>query len=277
MNLNTLTAAEIASYDRDQTLVLIPAGSTEPHGPHLPVGTKTYLAEALAFEIGQHLKDSGLRYLVAPVFPYLPCQASLGISGALTISARVASEMLYEIGAAVHRDGFRNVAFIHLSSSPEATKAVLTACDELAQLDGLSAIDPLSTIRFTNPPNITVALREAGVDPATELHADARETGAMLYLDPDLVKSDTARILSPRIVNIQWESLKGNYSWKDRGAVDGYAGTPSAATPKLGQIFLEEIGKIGADAIISTYNGGEPPVPPLSARLFLKLIDLDDL
>lgn len=277
MNLNALTAAEASSFDRDQTIVLIPAGSIESHGPHLPLGTKSYLAEALAFEIGQHLKDDGLRYLVAPVFPYLSCQSSLGVSGALTISARVASEMLYEIGAAVHRDGFRHVAFIHLSTSPEATKAVLTACEELAQLDGMSAIDPLSGIRFTNPPNVSAALRQAGTDPATELHADARETGAMLYLDSELVKSSSAQSIPPRIVNLQWESLKGNFSWKDRGAVEGYAGTPSAATAKLGQVFLEEIGKIGADAIVSVFKGGEPPVPPLSARLFLKLIDLDDL
>lgn len=277
MNLHSLTSPEAASFDRARTFVLIPAGSTEPHGPHLPLGTKAYLAEALAFEIGQHLKESGLQYLVAPVFPYLPCQASLGIEGALTISPRVASEMLYEIGAAIHRDGFRHIAFIHLSTSPDATKAILTACDELAQLDGLAAIDPLAAVRFSSTPATAAALRQSGTDPVTELHADARETGAMLYLDPELVKTDCSQILPSRVVNLPWESLKGNFSWKDRGAIDGYAGTPAAATPKLGQIYLEELGKIGAESIKSVFNGGEPPIPPLSARLFLKLVSLDDL
>ncbi|MBP7635250.1 creatininase family protein [Candidatus Ozemobacteraceae bacterium] len=277
MNLNTLTAQEVASFDRAQTFVLVPAGSTEPHGPHLPLGTKAYLAEALAFEIGQHLKEAGLKYLMAPVFPYLPCQASLGLEGALTISPRTACEILYEIGAACHRDGFRNVAFIHLSTSPDATKAILTACDELSQLDGMTAIDPLAAVRFTNPPATSAALKQEGTDPLSELHGDARETGAMLYLDPDLVKADCSAILPPRIVNLPWESLKGNFSWKDRGAVDGYAGTPAAASPKLGQLYLEELGRIGAESILTAYNGGQPPALPLSARLFLKLVSLDDL
>jgi len=277
MNLNTLTSAEAAAFDRNQTIVLIPAGSTESHGNHLPLGTKSFIAEALAFEIGQHLKSSGLRYLVAPVFPYLPCQAAMGIGGALTVSPRVASEMLYEIGAAFHRDGFRQVAFIHLSSSPEAIKTVLTACEDLAQLDGMMALDPLSFVRFSPVPVLDAALRSAGVDPATELHADAKETGAMLYLDPELVDADCARSLPQCRVNLQWESLKGNFSWKERGALDGYAGTPSAATPEIGQAFLEETGKLACDEIVKRLNGGEPPVLPLGVRLFLKMIDLDDL
>ncbi|HOY65987.1 MAG TPA: creatininase family protein [Candidatus Ozemobacteraceae bacterium] len=277
MNLNTLTHTEAETFDRDTTVVLVPCGSTEPHGPHLPLGTKAFIAEAVAFEIGQRLKASGRRYLVAPVFPYLPCQASMGLPGALTVSPRVASEMLYEIGAAFHRDGFRRLAFIHFSTSPEATKAVLTACDDLAQLDGMQACDPLGPFRFSPPETVAALLREAGTQPATELHGDIRETAAMLYLDPELVQAERARELPQRLVNLQWETLKGNFSWIERGAEDGYAGSPAAATPDLGQPFLEEAGKSGAAALQAMLDDGTVPPLPLPVRLLLKLIDLDDL
>jgi creatinine amidohydrolase len=277
VNLNTLTNTEAATFDRDQTVVLVPCGSTEPHGPHLPLGTKAFIAEAVAFEIGQRLKASGRKYLVAPVFPYLSCQASMGLPGALTVSPRVVSEMLYEIGAAFHRDGFRRLAFIHLSTSPEATKSVLTACDDLAHLDGMLVCDPLGPFRFSPPETIASLLHDAGTVPATELHGDIRETAAMLFLDPELVQADRARELPQRLVNLRWEALKGNFSWKERGSEDGYAGTPSAATPELGQQFLEETGKYGAAALQAALDGGTMPQLPLPIRLFLKLIDLDDL
>ena len=51
MKLTELTWQDINALDRERTVVLIPTGAVEQHGPHLPLGTDTYLATAATEEI----------------------------------------------------------------------------------------------------------------------------------------------------------------------------------------------------------------------------------
>ena len=49
MNLAYLTSKEIATIDKPNTFVVVPLGSVEQHGPHLPLGTKSFIAETIAY------------------------------------------------------------------------------------------------------------------------------------------------------------------------------------------------------------------------------------
>lgn len=71
MKLIELSWPEVAALDRDKTVVLIPTGAVEQHGPHLPLGTDTYLATAAAEEIAVACND------IALVTPCLWMGASL--------------------------------------------------------------------------------------------------------------------------------------------------------------------------------------------------------
>ena len=57
MNLMDLTAAELSQIDKENTFVIVPLGSIEQHGPHLPLGTKCFIAETIAFEAASRLKN----------------------------------------------------------------------------------------------------------------------------------------------------------------------------------------------------------------------------
>ena len=50
MNLQYLTIDELSVLDKPNTFVIIPLGSCEQHGPHLPLGTKSFLSETIAFQ-----------------------------------------------------------------------------------------------------------------------------------------------------------------------------------------------------------------------------------
>lgn len=50
---------------KDNDLIIVPVGVLEEHGHHNPLGTDTYIAEKIAFEVGKKTK-----FLVAPVMPY---------------------------------------------------------------------------------------------------------------------------------------------------------------------------------------------------------------
>jgi creatinine amidohydrolase len=91
--------AELASPDVAGDLLVVPLGATEQHGPHLPLGTDTMIASALA---------SSVDAVVAPALPYGSSGEHAGFAGTLSLGA--ATELaLVELGRSA---GFARVLFV---------------------------------------------------------------------------------------------------------------------------------------------------------------------
>lgn len=277
MNISELTATEIASIDKENTIVLIPLGSVEQHGPHLPLGTKCFLSEAVAFSACAMLKAENIAALIAPTVPFMPCQSSCGFPGNYAIGARTYSDALYEIGSSFSRDGFKFVYFVNLSVSPDALKAVQVAVTDLNTLRDFKAFDPMPLWTFSANENIEQSLKNLGLEPGNEIHADVKETSALLSLDPDLLRPEIAAQLQPCRINTTWEVLKGNFSFQEMGSETGYLGTPSLANPDLGKLYLDEAAFGLTEAIKYTLTGNSLPELPLQIRMLLKMVDLDEM
>lgn len=277
MNISELTAAEIASIDKENTVVLIPIGSVEQHGPHLPVGTKCFLSEAIAFEAEANLKKDGIITLISPVFPFMPCQSSFGFPGCFSIGARTYSDALYEIGHSFKREGFAFVYFVNMSISPDGLKAVSVAVEDLNTLNDFKAFDPMPLWNFSPNEKLNEIFIEHGLEQANELHADVKETSALLALDPGLIQTSLLSRLPRCKVNSTWEVLKGNFSFAEMGSDSGYIGSPDCASPEIGQIYLSEAGYALSESVKFTLEGNEMPDLPIQIRMLMKMVDLDEM
>ena len=276
MNVLELTSPEIQNLDRENAVVFFPIGTTEQHGPHLPLGTKGFIAETLAFQAGLQVKKQGRRCLVAPTLPYSCCQISFGAGPAFSIGARVFSDMVYEIGQSFYREGFRNFFVVNTSISPENLKGISVALDDLNRLEGFRAYDPMPAWILSHKLLLDDYLKQLGIVPENEVHADVKETSALLYLDEEMVKKDLLCRLPPVQVNLSWETLKGHFTFRDMGADMGYIGSPGSATPEIGKLYLEEGGEFLAECIQAALAGDAIPGLPIPVRMFLTLIDLDE-
>ncbi len=277
MNLTDLTAAEVLQLDKENTFVIIPLGSVEQHGPHLPLGTKCFLAETIAFEAAGMLKEQGYGCLIAPTVPFMPCHTSSGFPGCYGIGARSYSDALYEIGSSFSRDGFKNIVFVNLSISPDALKAVSVAVEDLNTLREFRAIDPMPLWTFARNEKLEAMLNELGLEAGNEIHADVKETSAMLHLDQKLLRPEIAARLAACCVNPTWEVLKGNFSFKEMGSKDGYLGSPSVASAELGKVFIDEAAFALTEAIKFAAEGNNLPELPIPIRMLLKMVDLDEM
>ena len=79
--------------ERGQSLLVIPLGSTEQHGPHLPLSTDTDIAGALATGLAAVRPD----VLVAPALPYGASGEHAGFPGTLSIGLEALEHLLIEL------------------------------------------------------------------------------------------------------------------------------------------------------------------------------------
>ncbi len=110
---DNLTSPEIKALAGQNAIVLIPTGSTEQHGPHLPVGTDAILATWFAERAASGLREQGVPALVAPTFAIANSMHHMHFAGSLSLSPRTYIQVLQEQVRAMASHGFRRFAIIN--------------------------------------------------------------------------------------------------------------------------------------------------------------------
>lgn len=90
--------------------VIIPIGTIETHGEHLPLGTDVLIPEGLCERIDAKM---GERILIAPSVNYGHVWALAAFPGCVNISMGVLQEYIYEIGKSFVEQGFKNIVLLN--------------------------------------------------------------------------------------------------------------------------------------------------------------------
>lgn len=154
-------------------VALIPVGSTEQHGPHLPLGTDFLTAHALAQAVARDLN-----LICTPVVPIGVSEHHRQFWGTLWVSSETFRRYMREIAQSVASHGVQRIVFVNGHGGNNA--ALQEICREL-RAENIFAVlwawwlDP-EVQRLTNE-----LFRSRGT------HAGAIETSIVLALDPSLV------------------------------------------------------------------------------------------
>jgi creatinine amidohydrolase len=191
------------------TTVILPLGATEQHGPHLPLGTDTFRAAALANRLAAQLPES----LVAPVLPIGCSDEHTGFPGLFSLSHETLAAVLVDCAQRLVGWGVRQL--ILLSAHGGNEPALTLAGERLRrQLPQLRVWLPAALTQVAAP--LLAIAEEDGIAPETfGLHAGEGETSEMLYLRPELVRM--------------------------KQAVPGYTGDMMAALPRLCEAGLRPL------------------------------------
>ncbi|KUN80787.1 mycofactocin biosynthesis peptidyl-dipeptidase MftE [Streptomyces griseoruber] len=148
-------------------LVLVPLGSTEQHGPHLPLSTDTVIARAVAERAAALLPGAAP---VAPAIPYGASGEHAGFPGTVSLGGEALRAVLVEAVRSLVLWAGR-VAFVNGHGGNGAT---LTAAVRALRREGHDVV--------------WTACRVPGGD----AHAGVTETSLMLHLAPELVLTERA-------------------------------------------------------------------------------------
>jgi creatinine amidohydrolase len=177
------TRDELLALAGDVTVV-VPLGSTEQHGHHLPVCTDTEIVTALA-ERAVERAVRQVPLLVTPTVPVGFAAHHIGFGGTISVGARTYADLLIEIGSSLMRQGFGRIVFLNGHGGNDAP--LNFALDRLAY----ECATPVNLAGASYWDLAADVLRESGLDLALSPgHAGHFETSLMLALAPDLVRMD---------------------------------------------------------------------------------------
>jgi len=231
---NRLTWEEFNEAIEMQKVVILPTGSTEQHGPHLPLDVDAFLCEAVCLEVGQRAPS---KVLVLPPVSYGLNLHHIDFPGTIHIEPENFIAFCLDITKSVAYHGFRKILLVngHGSNAPlvdlVARKTVLATDSLCAAVTYLQlAVEEFERIKETE----------------VMAHADEFETSLYLYLSPERVRMDRA---------IADNDIAGNYMSSDSTSVypvrfndywgrwtnKGVHGDPRAATPEKGKVIFEAV------------------------------------
>lgn len=108
VQLIEITSRECKNYLAEGgDLAIVPVGSFERLGPHLPLGARSYVVYALSEEIAR-----GNNGYCLPVIPYSTCYDTAGQKGTIDIDHNTLYKLCYDITNELVANGFRRIIFI---------------------------------------------------------------------------------------------------------------------------------------------------------------------
>jgi creatinine amidohydrolase len=237
-----LSRAQFAALDRSRTIVVLPVGAIEQHGPHLPVSVDRDLAEEVMKRSLGHL-PTDLPVLALPGFGYGKSNEHGAIPGTISLSAETLLHLLGDIGASLARTGFRRLVLLNAHGGN--TPVLDIAARDLKVAHGLRTAT-------CNWYNFNEADRHGDTRENTfGIHAGLIETSAMLALKPDRVAMEKAADFGNAAEDWQAEfrhvgltpgRARPGWTIEDLSEA-GACGNAAAATAELGEELLAAAGR----------------------------------
>ncbi len=242
-HLTTTQVADLLANTRP-VVVLLPVGSVEPHGPHLPLATDTLISQKAAELAVPLLFEKGIVALVAPPIPYGVTDFAAGFAGAITLPASALTNFLRAVVDATLNAGFHHVCLVNNHLEPAHDAAVRSVVEGL----------PSAKVSVACPLTRKWARTLHAEFKSGACHAGHYETSLVLAAAPDLVDVARAQTLEPIAVSLSEGIRAGKNTFLAMGLDNAYTGTPATATAEEGLHQYDALARMIAGEVIEALN-----------------------
>jgi creatinine amidohydrolase len=227
-----LTDPEIAAALARSPRVILPMGSVEQHGPHLPTGTDSFAATAIALEVAEHLDA-----LVLPLCPLGVTPMHMPYPGTVSLRPGTLQDVVIDIGSSLAAHGGREFVILNWHEGNIPTLAL--AAERLHREIGLAVVVVQACY---------VAEERFGPRAGGLTHGGKIETWSVLCCRPDLVHLDRAEGSGDRQRGELADQLRRDRSFQPvltdvrTMSLTGWYGDPGGATEDEAKVFVAEMG-----------------------------------
>ena len=231
VKLLELTLKEIREGEKPEVAVL-PWGSCEPHNLHLPYGSDTFTAEAIAEISSRKARERGARIIVLPTIPVGVNTNLMEFPLTLNLNPSTQLSILKDITKSLEKHGIKKLVIINGHGGNDFKPLI-------RELHGETSIWIFLIDWWRVKEKL---LQEISHHPEGE-HAHEAETSWMMYLKPELVHlewADEGKVKEPSLEGMREGWVWFTRPWHLLSTSSGY-GNPKEASPEKGEIIVEKI------------------------------------
>lgn len=253
-----LTWPEIAAMpQREQVVIVQPAGAIEQHGPHLPLIVDAAISMGVLGKALESL-ESEIPVYALPCLYYGKSNEHCHFPGTITLSAQTLLAVLMEVADSLYQAGFRKLVFMNGHGGQPQIMEI--AARDIHQKYPDFLVFPLFTWRVPHVAAELLTKREL----ASGIHAGDAETSLMLSLLPEQVKMERAvREYPPELPADSLLSLEGQlpFAWlTDELSQSGVIGDGTTATREKGDRLLDSLSAGWVQVLRDIYQFRQPKV-----------------
>lgn len=230
--LGDLTTEETRGWlAKTPTAILIPVGSCEPHGPHLPLDTDVCISETTCDFAVEKLAVSGITARIAPSIAYGVTDFAEGFAGAVSVPADVLAMLLRSIVQSFLHAGVSHVCLVNNHLEPAHDAAVRAS---IVGLVGASVASPLER-RWAR--TLSAEFKSGAC------HAGRYETSLILAARVHAVRAKYTEL--PTLTESLSQGIAaGKASFVEIGMARAYTGAPAEASVAEGLELYEKLAKM---------------------------------
>ena len=243
MRLAEMTWVMVEKYFQTNDMVMIPVGSTECHGRHMPLGTDFMIPEKIS-----EMVEAKTEILIAPTVQYGMCDYLTDFPGTISIGNDVLYLLMDKIAENLWRSGARK--FIFLNGHGGNRNALECVCRNIHKKGGMAVI-------------LNWWSMAGEFDPAwAGGHGGGEETAAVMAIDPGLIDKNEIRDSEPKqfsetirvngLNTIEFKGINVSMPRSVRSVTDnGWFGPdhPAEATAEWGNAMLSAFSEWCAEFI----------------------------
>lgn len=214
--LDDLTWIEVREVLDDAPRMILPVGALDQHGPHLPLGTHSFIVESVARDVSQATGT-----LRAPLLPYGVNEgASHQYAGTASLRRKTLHRAVNELVGRWEDHGVRHFLILTAHRFEPHVDALLMTLSTRAET---SIVDLLS-----------VDVSDIVESPPGREHAGELETSLLLYLAPERVRTDRIRDRPLEGMSEYRRYVRGKQPTPPPGS-EGVVGRPSLGSAEKGR------------------------------------------
>lgn len=235
------TSPMLGEQIKRDALLILPVGTTEEHGPHLPVDTDARIAEACGGALAEELAGKMPVLLMDTLRYGYSMRVMTQWPGTIVVRTRTFMDYVFDVCGSALEMGFRKVALLdcHGHHSGLLSTVNRELCDEFD-----TAIAILSPARLSAEAFSEVRRSEQG----GAIHGGEWETSLVLHISPEVVDMDAAVPEPMRYHSdfVAGDNFAGSQrvtwsTWYLQESETGIYGDPTVATAETGETIMRAV------------------------------------
>ena len=262
VRLADLNTTQIRALDRTKTVVLLPGGMLEEHGPYLPAYTDGILSERLTDELARAAVASKPGW-TALVFPQMPAGASgsneLGgqfvFPGTYVVRPSTLRAMYMDLASELGEQGFKWIMVVHVHGAPLHIRSLDQAGDFFRDTYNGRMVNLWGLVPVLGGwGKVLGSLSDAEKkEDGVSLHGGLDEHSLMLHLKPELVAPGYKQAKA-----VTGQTMAESFSAARAADWPGYLGSPRLATAAIGKKIWDSFAAAAIEHMLAVLNGADP-------------------